>query len=341
MEKFLSTDIFHKVLTFLTPIEIIRLRVISKTWRDLISRARSIWGTDYDTFVANMLNISDENRELILNGTWSIALGFEICAILAEGPTKRALMLFGKNYKNELLKPYVRPICSWSTGTILLKEGLMTVDQITKFDLVSFEEVVSLGNIVTALRENLITPEELAAFPTTGHIRALRQSVNALKALREGLITPKQIMSFQDSNGLQYLFKLDHSLVALREGLITVEQILLLPNSLYLHALIKDKSRLKLLSEGLITIEQIAAFPDYRYVECTFCTRGYHCLKEKLITPEHIASFPNYQYVEALFGTETGYMLLKKSPTFPEDIQYMSLDKLTRTLGYSKFKTFY
>jgi hypothetical protein len=149
----------------------------------------------------------------------------------------------------------------------------------------------------TALREKLVTPEQIAAMPDVNYLWQLfvNNAGNGLVALRERLITPEQVAAM-NADYLSHLFS-DNGISALQEKLITLEQAVKMPDEVYLHFLLRPRTDANPLGEKLITPEQAASMHP-TYLAMLLSEKGIVLLRNGSITPDQAAAMPSANALE-------------------------------------------
>ncbi len=286
---FYSPDFLVLYLKHLPLGEVAKCRLICKRWNEIISfisgRAWYFWRMSYEAFVKKLMSTLDGPYRILLSrGVWNVDFTLDIVRLFSKYRFKRHFEIF-------------------------VKEGMMTGDQLENVRRISrtwahgddYLKHLLCDSGIIALRERLITIEQVIAMPTTNYLTCLL-NFNGIAALREHLITPEQVIDMSHSNYVGYLFDNNYGIVALREGLITPKQIRDMPNFVYLLYLFKNVNGITALRERLITPEQVAAMPSANYVESLFLNvNGITALRKGLITPEQVASLPSAKYAGNLF----------------------------------------
>lgn len=131
------------------------------------------------------------------------------------------------------------------------------------YNLPQIEELIV---IFAAIRAELISyydvAKQLKAHPLFQQLPNtylnLLCSKNGICALAEGLISPAQVALFPTLTYLSAVIKNEYGLTALREGLITIREIAALPSSDHVWSFLITQRRLNILREGLISLKQAA-----------------------------------------------------------------------------------
>ncbi len=289
-ELFTSTDILFLILNQLPLGVVASCRTVNKKWCQVIShtRAQQFWRNLYTVFAKKIMRLELPFRLLLSKGVWNIDLALDLSRILSIQPRY---------------------------SKMFIAEGLMTKEQLTVVKTMFRSEgnlylLYSSVAIVVALRERLITPEQLISMPNSDYVMTLFCNHNGIAALRERLITPEQVMEMPNSSYIWYLFYENYGLVALREGLITVNQIRLMPDHNYIFHLFRNKNGFAALQAKLITPEQFKDIPciNLRHL---LSNNGFAMLNEGFITFEQAKSIRE-KHLWALCETDDGIIALRQ-----------------------------
>ena len=158
-------------------------------------------------------------------------------------------------------------------------------------------------NLYMALREKIITPEQIIKFSSSYHYWPELLSDSGLEALRHGFITFEQAICCDNIS--RVISK--NGMIAFHENLITMEQAILVKE---LDYLLSDFG-LQALRENLITPAQAknvyymaGAGGRYGNLRYLMSENGLIALREKLITPEQAAPIQDLNVLLSSFGLQ-------------------------------------
>lgn len=127
----------------------------------------------------------------------------------------------------------------WDTNKrMALYEGLITPEQFVTLPAKYISSLCLTNGNIAVLREGLITVEQAAAMPSSGHLSTL---FDCIDALREGLITPEQAAVMPTPKHIFNLFLYTTHVNALRSGLITPEEIAKIHQADLINGYIENK----------------------------------------------------------------------------------------------------
>jgi hypothetical protein len=235
-------------------------------------------------------------------------------------------------------------------GLISLREKLITLEKIFLLDHRThlphvYYKLVNTG--VNLLRENLLTVEQIEKLSIQTLLLFL--SENGIIALRERLIDIEKIIQLEldvttNRNNTQYVFEhllSDYGLIALREKLITPEQACNLNASAKQVDSYTSFLKLILSSNGLIVLRDKLLSPEQaanvRLLKELLSEDGVKLLKERLLTAEHVQTLS--QQSLSILLTENAYIALSEKLITPELIEKIAatnhrlLSKLFSTNG--------
>ncbi len=261
MSLFEYTDILFLILKHFPAGEIAKCRLVNKKWCDVISNTRAVhfWRSSYQSFITEVMTLERSYRLLLARGVWDVDCALDIMRLLSIPEDHRHPELLVEE-------------------RLMTMEQLEAVRQIRRFnflgdDIGGADKYLHQNLAIIALRERLITPDQVSSMPDHVFVDCLFWNENGIAALREGLITPEQVRDMPNSNYVNYLFYSKNGITALRERLITPDQVRDMPDSDYLYYLFDNDYGITALratdasGARLVTPEEIAALASWKDID--------------------------------------------------------------------------
>ena len=288
--KKLPDELILNILNRLPLKDAISLLLVTKEMNEII-KDESIWkkfgAKNFENFAQRMQNLSRKYQKLILSGNYTLTEVEDIFTLLK---------LSDEQCQNEL-----RMLSQFKSMPTNHLDRLLTT------------------NGIIALRESLITAEEVAAMPTGDHIMRLFWDNRTIDLLRKGLITPAQVATMPTGDHVWRLLS-DETISALNEGLITINQLAAMPTGDHIMRLFWDNRTIDLLRKGLITPAQVATMPTGDHVWRLLSDETISALNEGLITINQLAAMPTGDHIMRLFWDNRTIDLLRKGLITPAQV---------------------